>query len=213
MILLFSLFKQTLLLNHFPIKERARLDNLPANLIRRLILRYLPQLAALSLSRAATAARRRDIRHPRSASSVLTTPRLILTRPGGLRALLVQTRRDLLGVALVVEAQQAAQHLAPRLFADGIACALPGLVEAMPQVQVAPAIRRRHSLVHLAVQFAQLHNILSLLAWIVEAVIRGGQSLLPRLHDGLAMLIVALADRFEAAGVEGEWEGLEAVGG
>ena len=56
------------------------------------------------------------------------------------RAARAETRLDLLLVALVVQQQQAVQHLAPRRLADGVAQPLLGLVEAMSRSQVVPAV-------------------------------------------------------------------------
>ena len=65
--------------------------------------------------------------------------------------LFVQPRLDLFLIALVIQLQEARQHLAPGGLADGEAYPLRRFVEAVPQVQVAPAVGGGHGVVHLHV--------------------------------------------------------------
>ena len=59
------------------------------------------------------------------------------------------------GVAFVVQGEQAVEDLAPGGFGDGVADALFGLVEAVAEVEVGPAVGGGDSVVHLDVQRAE----------------------------------------------------------
>ena len=106
----------------------------------------------------------------------------------------MQPRLDLFLIPLVIQRQQPRQHLAPSRFADGVPHPLRRLVKAVTQVQVVPAIRGGHSLIHLDVQRAQPGNIRAVLIRIVEAVVGFGQPLLTGQHDLAAVLVVLLSD-------------------
>ena len=72
---------------------------------------------------------------------------------------LVQPLGDLLGVAFVVEFQEAGEDFAAGGFADRKADALLRLVEPVAKVQIRPAVGRRHGIVHLDVQFSELLDV------------------------------------------------------
>jgi hypothetical protein len=124
----------------------------------------------------------------------------------------VKAGGDLLAVALVVQLEQAIQQLDPRDLADREAPALPGLVEAVAQIEIVPAISGEHREVELDVQVAQRLNARIAVVRVVEAVVGRRQALLVGLHQGRAVGVVALADRLEGGEVAREGERLEAVG-
>jgi len=76
-----------------------------------------------------------------------------------------------------------------------------------------PAIRGGDRMIHFDVQVPQLVNIRGAVVGVVKAVVGGGQAFPPRLHDGLAMRVVAFADGVEAGEIQREGEGFKAVGG
>lgn len=127
----------------------------------------------------------------------------------------MQPGYDLLGVALVVEAEQAVEDFAAGGFAEGVAEALFGVVEAVAEVEgtggAVPAVGGGDGLVHLDVEGAQFGDVGAGLGRVVEAVVGLGQALLAGLHDLLAMAVVALADGFEVGEVVGEGEGFEGI--
>jgi hypothetical protein len=59
---------------------------------------------------------------------------------------------DFLGVAFVVQLQQAGQHFAASGFADRVAQPLLRLVKAVAQVEIGPAVGGGNGLVYLDVQ-------------------------------------------------------------
>ena len=67
----------------------------------------------------------------------------------------MQPLPHILFIPLMVQAQQPCQHLMPDFFRDGVTNSLGHLVEAVSQVQVAPAIGRSRNVVHLHMQFTQ----------------------------------------------------------
>ena len=80
------------------------------------------------------------------------TPRHLRPLPDALPALVVQPLPNLLLIPLVVQGQEAVEDFATGWVTEGVAQALLRLVEAVAQVQVGPALGRRHRLVHLDVQ-------------------------------------------------------------
>ena len=86
----------------------------------------------------------------------------------------MQPLLDLLGVALVVELQEAAEDFAAGGFADREADALLGFVEAVAEVEIVPAVGGGNGLVHLDVQFPELVDIRGGFVGVVEAVVSLG---------------------------------------
>ena len=80
-----------------------------------------------------------------------------------------------LGVAFVVELQQALQDFTAGGFADGEADALLGFVEAVAEVEIGPAVGGGNCLIHLDVQFTELLDVGVRLVGVVEAVVSLGQ--------------------------------------
>ena len=67
----------------------------------------------------------------------------------------MQPLGDFFGVALVVEGEEAIEHFAACLFADGEAEALFGVVEVVVEGEVVPAVGGGDSVVHLDVEVAE----------------------------------------------------------
>ena len=109
-----------------------------------------------------------------------------------------------LSVALVVEGEEAVEDGAAGGLAQRVALALLGGVEAVAQVQIAPAVGGGHGLIHLLVQRPQPRDVRRLLAPVVEAVVGLRQPFLLSLHDLAAMLMVTFANSFKTGQVSGE---------
>ncbi len=108
----------------------------------------------------------------------------------------MQPLGDFLGVAFVVELQQAGEDFTAGGFADREAEALLGFVEAVAEVEIGPAVGRRHGVVHLDVQFPELLDVLGGLLRVVEAVVGLGQSLLVRERNVTPKCVILLSRRF-----------------
>ena len=76
-----------------------------------------------------------------------------------------------------------------------------------------PTIRGGDRMIHFDVQVPQLLDVRGAVVRVVKAVVGGGQAFPPRLHDRLAVRVVAFADALQAGEIEGEREGFKAVGG
>ena len=90
---------------------------------------------------------------------------------------------DLLGVPLVVELQQAGEDFAAGRLADREPGALLGLVEAVAEVEVVPAVGGGDGFVHLDVEVAELLDVGGGFVGVVEAIVGLGQALLAGEHD------------------------------
>ena len=97
---------------------------------------------------------------------------------------------DLLGVPLVVELQEAGEDFPAGRLADREPGALLGLVEAVAEVEVVPAVGGGDGLVHLDVEVTELLDVGGGFVGVVEAVVGLGQSLLAGEHDLAAVLVV-----------------------
>ena len=71
----------------------------------------------------------------------------------------------------MVEGKEAVEDGAAGGLAEGVAFALLGGVEAVAQVQIAPAVGGGHGLIHLHMQRPQPRDVRRLLAPVVEAVV------------------------------------------
>ena len=89
----------------------------------------------------------------------------------------MEALRDLLGVPLVVELQEAGEDFTAGRFADREADALLGLVEAVAEVEVGPAVGGGDGLVHLDVEVTELLDVGGGFVGVVEAVVGLGQAL------------------------------------
>ena len=69
-----------------------------------------------------------------------------------------------------------------------------------------PAIRGGDRVIHFDVQLPQLLNVRGAVVRVVKAVVGGGQAFPPRLHDALAVRVVAFADGVEAGEIQREGE-------
>ena len=76
-----------------------------------------------------------------------------------LALLVVEALLDFLGVALVVELQQAGEDFPAGRFADREPDALLGLVEAVAEVEVGPAVGGGDGLIHLDVEVTELLDV------------------------------------------------------
>ena len=76
-----------------------------------------------------------------------------------------------------------------------------------------PAIGGGDGAIHFDMQLPQLLNVRGAVVRVVKAVVGGGQAFPPRLHDALAVLVIAFADGVEAGETSREGEGFKAVGG
>ena len=85
---------------------------------------------------------------------------------------------DLLGVPLVVELQEAGEDFSAGGLADREADALLGLVEAVAEVEVGPAVGGGDGVVHLDVEVTELLDVGGRFVGVVEAVVGLGQALL-----------------------------------
>lgn len=112
---------------------------------------------------------------------------------------------------LMIQRQQPIQQFTAGGVRDGETNALFGVVEAVIQGEVLPAIRGGHGLIHLDVQFPQLLNVRGAVVGVVKAVVGGGQAFPPRVHDVLAVRVIAFADVVEAGEIEREGEGFKSV--
>ena len=74
-----------------------------------------------------------------------------------------------------------------------------------------PAIRGGDRVIHFDVQVPQLLNIRGAVVGVVKAVVGGGQTFPPRVHDRLAVRVVTFADGVEAGEIQREGEGLKTV--
>ncbi len=99
-----------------------------------------------------------------------------------------------LGVALVVEFQQALQDFTTGGFADGEADALLGVVEAVTEFEVIPAVSGGNRLIHLDVQITELLNVGGHFVGVMEAVVGLGQPFLPCNHEQRPFAIVRLSN-------------------
>ena len=74
-----------------------------------------------------------------------------------------------------------------------------------------PAIRGGDRVIHFDMQLPQLLNVRGAVVGVVKAVVGGGQAFPPRLHDRLAVRVVAFADGVEAGEIQRERESFKAV--
>ena len=118
---------------------------------------------------------------------------------------------NLLGVPLVVELQEPGEDFTASRFADREPGALLGLVEAVAEVEVGPAVGGSDGVVHLDVEVTELLDVGRGLFGIVEAVVGLGQALLTGEHNLAAVVEIGLAYRIEPVVQVREWEGLEAI--
>ena len=86
----------------------------------------------------------------------------------------MEALRDLPSVPLVVELQQASEDLPTGRLADREPGALLGLVEAVAEVEVVPAVGGGDDLIHLDMEVAELLDVGGGLVGVVEAVIYSG---------------------------------------
>ena len=68
---------------------------------------------------------------------------------------IVQAPPHLIGLPLVVQREQPAQHLPSRLVADCETYPLFGLVTAVAEIEIGPTVGKRHSAVHIYVKLAE----------------------------------------------------------
>ena len=102
---------------------------------------------------------------------------------------------DLLGVPLVVELQEAGEDFSAGRLADREPDALLGLVEAVAEVEVVPAVGGGDGLVHLDVEVTELLDVGGGFVGVVEAVVGLGQAFMTGEHD-LAALVVVRSHRW-----------------
>ena len=119
---------------------------------------------------------------------------------------------DFLRVALVVQPEKAVQDLPPRGFGYGESDALSGFVEVVVEIEVGPAVSLGHGVVHLYVEVAEFLDVWGGFFWVVEAVVGGGEALPAGFHDGLAVVVVLLADLVEVGCGFWEGEGFKTIG-
>ena len=110
-----------------------------------------------------------------------------------------------LGVAIVVEFQEAGKDIAAGGFTDGKADALFCLVEPVAEVQVGPTVGGCHSIVHLNVQLAEFLNISCDVIGIVEPIVGRRQAVLTCSHQVASIRTVSLSNGIE--GRCGSWQG------
>ena len=116
-----------------------------------------------------------------------------------------------LGVAFVVQGEQAVKDLTPGGFGDCVADALFGLVEAVAEVEVGPAVRGGDGVVHLDVERAEGGDVCGDFVRRVEAVVGSGESLTRATMISGGGLRSARRS-FERRNAW-KWKRLEAVGG
>lgn len=112
----------------------------------------------------------------------------------------------------MIQRQQPIQQFTAGGFGDGETNALFGVVEAVIQGEVLPAIRSSHGVIHFDVQIPQLLNVRGAVVGVVKAIVGRGQAFPPRVHDALAVRVIAFADGVEVGEIEREGEGFKAVG-
>ena len=121
---------------------------------------------------------------PKRLGSEEAFPLRLPGRAGGFALLLVvEALGDLLGVPLVVELQEAGEDFPAGRLADREAGALLGLVEAVAEVEVGPAVGGGDGLVHLDVEVTELLDVGGGFVGVVEAVVGLGQALPASKHD------------------------------
>ena len=91
----------------------------------------------------------------------------------------------------MIQRQQPIQQFAAGGFADGETNALFRVVEAVIELQILPAIRGSDGAIHFKMQVAQGLYIGGAVIRVVKAVVGGGQAFPPRLHDALAVGVIA----------------------
>ena len=69
------------------------------------------------------------------------------------------------GVAFMVQSEQAVEDLSPRRFGDRVADALFGLVKAVVEIEIGPAVCGGDGVVQLDVQLAERGDIVGDLVW------------------------------------------------
>ena len=104
----------------------------------------------------------------------------------------VESLLHFLGVAFVVELEQAGEDFTAGGFADRVADALLRLVEAVAEVEVGPAVGGGDGVVHLDVELTELLDVGAGFVGVVEAVVGLGQSFLSIEHDLPCDVVVIL---------------------
>ena len=89
----------------------------------------------------------------------------------GLALLVVEALGDLLGVPLVVELQEAGEDFPAGRLADRESDALLGLVEAVIEVEIKPAVGGGDGIVHFDVELTELLDVGSGFVRVVETVV------------------------------------------
>ena len=131
----------------------------------------------------------------------------------GLALLVVEALSHLLGVPLVVELQQPGEDFAAGRLADREPGALLGLVEAVAQVEVGPAVGGGDGPVHLDVEVAELLDVGGGFVGVVEAVVGLGQALLAGGHGLATMAMIKLPNCLNSDRViRWKWERFQAIG-
>src|SRR5208283_2521691 len=105
--------------------------------------------------------------------------------------LIVQSLGDLLGVAFVVQSEQAGVNFSPGRFADRIADASLCRVETV--TEIVPAVGSGYGIVHLDVEFTEFLNVVTNLIRVMKTIVDFGQALLPRNGHRFSVFIILLS--------------------
>ena len=106
----------------------------------------------------------------------------------------METLLDFLGVAFVVQLEETLEDFTAGGFADREANALFGLVEAVAEVEVVPAVGGGDRLIHLDVEITELLDVGGGFVGVVEAVVSFGQTFATFLSNLRPLPFVRLSD-------------------
>ena len=113
----------------------------------------------------------------------------------------------------MVQFEQAVEDFAARGLGEGKSDALLGVVEAVAEIEVLPAISGSDGLVHFDVQVAEFGDVGAGFSGVVEAVVCFGQRFISGLHTGLSVLVIMFANVIESGQRNRKREGLETIAG
>jgi len=131
---------------------------------------------------------------------------------GGLGLLLlVQPLLYFLGVALVVQLEQAGEDFTAGGFADRVADALLRRMEAVAEVEVGPTVVGGYGVVHLDVELTEFLDVGTGFIGVVETIVGLCQSLIFPTHQAASVCVNLLCDGIQCGTRQGKRKCLKCI--